>query len=145
MHDVEPVADDAQDDVPADASIGEEVDVRQRELGPRVDAEVRLGEEEDAGDGAVWKDEELLADDGRPTRIGGGVEERAKSVLIREDRRVADPRVERVERHLNDSVLLRAARAERVLDPEQFGLLRLLDVEASQSERRGRARGAWPS
>src|SRR5439155_23010981 len=69
--DVELLADRPQHVVAAEVSVREQVDVRERELGPGVDAQVRLGEDEHAGHRAVREDAELLAEHGRPTRLRG--------------------------------------------------------------------------
>ena len=64
----------AQHDVAVDVPAREQVDVGERELRPGVDAEVRLCEQEHAGDGAVRKGVELLADDRRTASRRGRVE-----------------------------------------------------------------------
>ena len=61
--------------------------------------EVRLGEQEHACHGAVRKGIEPLADDGRAAGLGGGVEDGPQLIRIGQDRRVAHPRVHRVEPH----------------------------------------------
>ena len=53
----------------------EQVDVGEPELGPGVDAQVRLGEQEHARDRAVRKGVELLADDGRAAGVGRGAQD----------------------------------------------------------------------
>src|SRR5262249_30494911 len=59
----EAIAEDAENGFAVHVPIGQEVDVRKRVLGPGVDAQMRLREEQDTGDGAVRKDRELLAHD----------------------------------------------------------------------------------
>ena len=78
----------------------EKVDVGEPELGPGVDAQMRLGEQEHARDRAVRKGVELLADDGRAA--GAAAARRARplssSASVRTDG-VAHPRVHRVQAH----------------------------------------------
>ena len=57
--DAEALADPVQHEIAADVAVREQVDIRERELGPRVDAQVRLRQHEHTRDGAVREDAEL--------------------------------------------------------------------------------------
>ena len=56
-----------------------------RELRPGVDAEVRLREQQHAGDGAVRKRVERLADDSRTARARGCTQDAVQRVLVGQD------------------------------------------------------------
>ena len=100
-----PHPDRLQHDVAVDVAAGEKVDVGEPELGPRVDAQMRLGEQEHARDRAVRKGVELLADDGRAAGVCRGTQDAAQLVRVGQNGGVAHPRVHRVEAHRLGCVL----------------------------------------
>ena len=65
---------------------------------------MRLGEHEDAGDGAVRKHAELLTEDRRAPGARSGMERGPQSRLIGEDGRVGDPGIHRVQAHRSHPV-----------------------------------------
>src|SRR5207248_6710700 len=97
--DLELLADRLQHVLAADITVGEEVDVRECEFRPRVDAQMGLREHEHAGHAAVRKDAELLADDGRAAGDCAGVEDSLELLLVSQHRGVPHPRVQRVQAH----------------------------------------------
>ena len=95
----------AQHDIAVDVAAREEVDVGEPELGPGVDAEVRLGEQEHARHGAVRKargTSRRRPSRRRPPRPRGGSPSARRH---RSGPSVAHPRVHRVEAHRLSCVL----------------------------------------
>ena len=80
-----------------DRAAREQVDVREQALRPGVDAQVRLGEQQRARDGAVREDVERVAEHAGAAGARGVVEQRSQLVVRDEHGRVLDPGVHRVE------------------------------------------------
>jgi hypothetical protein len=126
----EAIAKDAENGFAVHVPVRQEVDVRKRMLGPGVDAQMRLREEQDTGDGAVRKDRELLAHDTQGPRVGGSAQEAAQPLAVGEDGRIPHPRVEGVQEHAVGWVGSRGSFRASGLGLEHSDLLRSVDVEA---------------
>ena len=109
-----------------------------RELGPRVDAEVRLREQEHARDRAVREGVERLADDGRAAGVAAARRTPLQLVRVGQDGGVAHPRVHRVEAHRLDRVVRGRRPAGPAVELEQSVSFAEVGVGRQPGRRRAR-------